>query len=62
MSSERFQDTDPRFPDSENIDPFGHALNQIDAAYELDVRDQEVVTKVLDDARRQARAANCLDR
>lgn len=62
MSSERFQDTDPRFPDSENIDPFGHALNQIDAASELDTRDPDVVAKVLDDARRQARAANYLDR
>lgn len=62
MDSERFQDSDPRFPDSENLDPYGHALNQIDGAFELDTRDQDVVAKVLDDARKQARAANYLDR
>lgn len=62
MNAERIQDTDPRFPDSENLDPFGHALNQIDDAYELDRRDQNVVEKVLDDARRQASATNYLDR
>lgn len=62
MTAERIQDTDPRFPDSEKSDPFGHALDQIDAASELDTRDQDAVAKVLDDARRQARAANYLDR
>ena len=62
MASEKFQDTDPRFPDSEKSDPLGHALDQIDAASELDTQDSDVVAKVLDDARRQARASNYLDR
>jgi hypothetical protein len=62
MDFENSHDTDPRFPDSENLDPFGHALNQIDGAFELDTKDQDVVEKVLDDARKQARVVNYLDR
>jgi hypothetical protein len=62
MAAERFQDTDPRFPDSQKSDPFGHALDQIDAASELDTRDPDVVAIVLDEARRQAKATQYLDR
>ncbi len=62
MDFENSHDTDPRFPDSENLDPFGHALKQIDDASELDTQNSDVVAKVLDDARRQARAADYLDR
>jgi hypothetical protein len=62
MSPENSEGIDPRFPHSEKVDPMGHALAQIDAAFELGEAYPEVVSKVLDDARKQARRVNGLDR
>lgn len=62
LSSFNSKDRDSKYPQSEALDYFGAANNQLDAAFELGEADPEVVNRVIEEARRQSKGTNCLDR
>lgn len=62
LSSYNAKDRAAKFPDSQALDYFGAANNQLDAAFELGEADPEVVNRVIEEARRQSKGTNYLDR